>query len=149
MTKGSVTPAKLSHSARWPSGVRRNELIHRPGELSANLLNPHFQLGKMRAPPVNLPAPGATPELVIIDSCKRLELLHYFSFLNFLKQRIAMKAARKWHNGREKLKSTDYFDCLRGGFLRAWVIAMLHNRVHQEAAVAGKQCAVFALHCFE
>ncbi len=103
----------------------------------------------MRAPPVNLSTPGATPELVIIDSRKRLELLNHFSFLGFLQQRIAMKAAREWRSGREKLKSTDHFDGLFGGFLRTRVIAMLHNRVHQEAAVAGKQRAVFALHYFE
>ena len=103
----------------------------------------------MRAPPINLSTPGATPELVIVDSSKRLELLRHFSFLDFLKQRIAMKAAREWRNGRGKLKSTDHFDGLLGGFLRTWIIAMLHNRVHQEAAVAGKEDAVFALHGFE
>jgi len=90
----------------------------------------------MRSGPVNLPASRTAPKVFVIDFRKRLELLNYFSFANFLEGRIAAEAPREWSDRPEKIKATDYLDGLFCRILGSRIVTVLHNRVHEQAAIA-------------
>ena len=71
----------------------------------------------MRAGPINLVAGGATPELFVVDFCKRLEPLNYFGLGNLSQRSIAAKAPRIWGEGTKKIKTANYFNGLFIGIL--------------------------------
>ena len=100
----------------------------------------------MRSGPVNLPAAGATPELFVIDFCKRLELFNHVGLDDFLERRIAAEATRERSDRVEEIKPTDHFDGLLVWILRTRAIAMLDNGVHQQTAIAREQSAIFTFH---
>src|SRR5205085_1273967 len=58
-------------------------------ERRLNRLDPLLQFFKMGAGPVNLAAPRAAPELIIIDLRERLELANHLSFVGGLERSIA------------------------------------------------------------
>ena len=100
----------------------------------------------MRSWPVNLAAARATPELLIMDSRERLELLHHFGFLYFFEERIATQATGKWSDRGEEIKAPHYFDGLFSRVLGARIIAMLYDLVHEQPAIAREQGAIIDLH---
>src|SRR5205807_7605360 len=104
------------------------------------------QLVKMRSWPVNLAAARATPELLIMDSRERLELLHHFGFLYFFEERIATQATGKWSDRGEEIKAPHYFDGLFSRVLGARIIAMLYDLVHEQPAIAREQGPIVDLH---
>ena len=71
----------------------------------------------MRPGPINLAAACATPELFVVDFRKRFEPFNYFGLGNLLQRRVAAKAARKWSEGKKKIKAANYFDGLFIGVL--------------------------------
>lgn len=100
----------------------------------------------MRTAPVNFAAASATPKLVIVNPGKRLQLLAYLTFGNVLGQSVAIEAARERRQRRHEAETTDDLRGLLDWLLRTGAIAVADNAVHQEAAVAGEQRSVFALH---
>ena len=62
-------------------------------ERRLNRLDPLLQFFKMGAGPVNLAAPRAAPELIIIDLRERLELTEHFFFLGGLQFSVATETA--------------------------------------------------------
>ena len=103
----------------------------------------------MRSGPVDLAAASATPEPLVINFRKWLELLNHVSFGDFLQWRIATQAPRKWGNRIEKVKATDYLDGLFIRILRTRAIAGFHDRMHEQPPVARQECPVFAFHYAE
>ena len=71
----------------------------------------------MRAAPIDLPATGATPELLVVDFRERFEPLNYFRLGNLSKSRVAADAAGKWSDESKQIKTADYFDGLFVGVL--------------------------------
>lgn len=103
----------------------------------------------MRSGPVNLAAAGATPELFVIDFGKRLKLLNYVSFADFLEWRIAAKATGERSDRTEKVKATDHLDRLFVSVLGTRAITVPDHRVHEQAPISRKQSPVFAFHYSE
>src|SRR5713101_1334410 len=56
-----------------------------------------------------------------------------------------MKATGEWSDRREQVKTAQHFDCLLQRLLRPQIVAVLHNSVHEQAAVAGEQGAIVGL----
>src|SRR5437667_11706709 len=104
-------------------------------EARPDFLQAFLKLRKMRSSPVNLAAAGATPELLVIDFCERLELFNYLGFGDFAQRFIAPKAPRKWGNRLEEVKASNYLDGLLIGILGTRAISVLHNRMHEQAPV--------------
>jgi hypothetical protein len=71
----------------------------------------------VRSGPINLAAACATPELFVVDFCKRFEPLNYFTLGNLSQRRVAAKATRKWGKRTKKIKTANYFDGLFIGVL--------------------------------
>lgn len=86
--------------------------VRSTGELRADLLEAFLEFREMRPSPIDLPTTRAAPELLVINFCKRFEVLNYFGLGNLSQRRIAAKASRKWRDGFKKIKTTDYFDGL-------------------------------------
>jgi hypothetical protein len=78
----------------------------------SNFVDTFLEFREMRTSPVNLPATRATPELFVVDFCKRFESLNYCGLGSLSQRRIASKAPRKWGEGAEKVKPLNYFDSL-------------------------------------
>ena len=74
-----------------------------------------------------------------MDSRERLELLNHFAFLYFFEERIATQATRKWSDRGEEIKAPHYFDGLFRRILGARIIAMSHDLVHEQPAIAREQ----------
>ena len=74
-----------------------------------------------------------------MDSRERLELLNHFAFLYFFEQRIATQATRKWSDHGGEIKAPHDFDGLLGRVLGARIIAMSHDLVHEQPAIACEQ----------
>ena len=81
-----------------------------------------------------------------MDSRKRLELLNHFAFLYFFEQRIATQATRKWSDRGEEIKAPYYSDGLFRRVLGARIIAMPHDLVHEQPAIAREQGAIVDRH---
>ncbi len=81
-----------------------------------------------------------------MDSRKRLELLNHFAFLYFFKERIATQATRKWSDRGEEIKAPYYSDGLFRRILGARIIAMPHDLVHEQPAIAREQGAIVDRH---
>src|SRR5439155_3765181 len=94
----------------------------------------------------NLAAARATPEFLVIDLGKWLELRNYIRLGHPFYRRIAAKAPRKWDYQCKKIKAADYFNSLLIGVLRTRTVTGLYHRMHQQAPVPREQGSVFALH---
>ena len=81
-----------------------------------------------------------------MDSRERLELLNHFAFLYFFEQRIATQATRKWSDHGGEIKAPHDFDGLLGRVLGARIIAMSHDLVHEQPAIAREQGPVVDVH---
>ena len=100
----------------------------------------------MRSGPVNLLAAGATPKFLIVDFCKRLELLNHISFGDFSHAFITAKASRERSNRFQKVEPTDHFDCLLVGVLGPGIVTGFYHGMHEQAPVTRQQCAILAVH---
>lgn len=114
-----------------------------------NLVNPLFQFFEMRASPVNLPAAGATAELLVMDFCKRFEFLNNVGLGHRLQRRVAAEAARKWSDKAQKVETADHLDRLFVGILGTRTISVLDDRVHEQTPITRQERAVFARHDVE
>jgi len=81
-----------------------------------------------------------------MDSRERLELLNHIGFLYFFEQRIATQATRKWSDHGEKMKAPHDFDGLFSRVLGARIIAVSHDLVHEQPAIAREQGLIINLH---
>ena len=81
-----------------------------------------------------------------MDSRERLELLYHFAFFYFFEQRIATQATRKWSDRGEKIKALHDFDGLFSRVLGVRIIAMSHDLMHEQPAIAREQGSILDVH---
>jgi hypothetical protein len=81
----------------------------------------------MGAAPVDAATTTATPEVIVILTGQRLELLDDFGFGNSFQESIAVKAAGERRQSSEEIKSTQNLDGLLCRILRAGMKSGSHD----------------------
>jgi hypothetical protein len=91
-----------------------------------------------------LSAPGAAPELIVINLGQGLELTQDFLLGCGFQARVATQTSAEWRQDRAEIKSPENFDRLFERILRAEIVAMFHRAVHQQSPISGQQGAALA-----
>ena len=111
-------------------------------ELVANVFEARFKFPEMRARPVNLSALGTTAEIFVVNFRQRLELIEDFSFADLEEQPVALQATPVWRDEISEIEPSNHLNDLLIGIVRSRAVAMAHDLVHKEAAIAREQSAV-------
>src|SRR5690606_17930289 len=128
-TRRSAAPAPPQSP---PSALRfRPDLVHQ-----------RSQAVVVRAPPVDLPAGHAAPELVVVAAGQRLEPVEHLGLADVLERAPAAHAAGEGREAAGQVQSPHHLDRLLAGVLRPHVEAVGHAPALEQAPVAGEHDAV-------
>jgi hypothetical protein len=116
-------------------------------DLIQNRLNSFFEFGDVRTAPVRLPTLRATLKVVVVQTRERLEQIDNYLFWHGGQQAIAAQTPDKRRKRSRESEASNYFHSLFHRMLGAREVTGFNGPVHQQRAIARKECAIFSCHC--